>query len=60
MILKKVTVEFHSVDVIVYFADDVKFNHKQLLCLSSKVGRYESEQRGEAIFLANVETDANG
>ena len=48
--------EFHSIDVIVYFADNVKYNHKQLLYLSSKVGRYESIQRGEAIFLANVET----
>jgi len=48
--------EFHCVDVIVYFADNIKFNHKQLLCLSSKVGRYENVQRGEAIFLANVET----
>ncbi|MBU3112987.1 hypothetical protein [Clostridium lacusfryxellense] len=54
---KESSVEFHSIDVIVYFADDVKFNHKQLLCLSSKVGRYESEDRGEAIFLANAETD---
>lgn len=48
--------EFHAVDVIVYFADDIKFNHKQLLYLSSKVGRYENIQRGEAIFLANAET----
>jgi len=48
--------EFHAVDVIVYFADNIKFTHKQLLYLSSKVGRYESIQRGEAIFLANVET----
>ncbi|WP_291636374.1 hypothetical protein [Clostridium sp.] len=48
--------EFHAVDVIVYFADNIKFNHKQLLYLSSKVGRHESMQRGEAIFLANVET----
>jgi late competence protein required for DNA uptake (superfamily II DNA/RNA helicase) len=48
--------EFHAVDVIVYFADDIKFTHKQLLYLSSKVGRYENIQRGEAIFLANVET----
>ena len=48
--------EFHSIDVIVYFADNIKFNHKQLLYLTSKVGRYESTQRGEAIFLANVET----
>ncbi|MBU3093258.1 hypothetical protein K2F40_12245 [Clostridium sp. CM028] len=48
--------EFHSIDVIVYFADNDKYNHKQLLYLSSKVGRYESIQRGEAIFLANVET----
>lgn len=51
------SVKFHFIDVIVYFADDAKFNHKQLLCLSSKVGRYESEDRGEAIFLANVETE---
>jgi len=48
--------EFHSVDVIVYFADNIKFNYKQLLCLSSKAGRYENTQRGEAIFLANSET----
>ncbi|MBU3143121.1 hypothetical protein [Clostridium sp. CF012] len=48
--------EFHAVDVIVYFADNLKFTHKQLLYLSSKVGRYENIQRGEAIFLANVET----
>lgn len=48
--------EFHAVDVIVYFADNIKFNHKQLLYLSSKVGRHENIQRGEAIFLANVET----
>jgi len=48
--------EFHSVNVIIYFADDIKFNHKQLLCLSSKVGRHENSLRGEAIFLANVET----
>lgn len=48
--------EFHAVDIIVYFADDIKFNHKQLLYLSSKVGRNENIQRGEAIFLANVET----
>ncbi len=48
--------EFHAVDVMVYFADNEKFNHKQLLYLSSKVGRYENIQRGEAIFLANVET----
>jgi late competence protein required for DNA uptake (superfamily II DNA/RNA helicase) len=48
--------EFHAVDVIVYFSDNVKFNYKQLLYLSSKVGRYENTQRGEAIFLANGET----
>jgi len=48
--------EFHAVDVIVYFADNIKFTHKQLLYLASKVGRYEGLQRGEAIFLANVET----
>ncbi|MBK5242540.1 hypothetical protein [Clostridium sp.] len=48
--------EFDSVDVIVYFADDINFNHKQLLYLSSKVGRNEKVQRGEAIFLANIET----
>lgn len=48
--------EFHAVDVIVYFADNIKFNHKQLLYLSSKVGRYENIQRGEAIFLANALT----
>ena len=48
--------EFHAVDIMVYFADDIKFNHKQLLYLSSKVGRYENTQRGEAIFLANIET----
>ena len=48
--------EFYAVDVIVCFADDIKFTHKQLLYLSSKVGRYENIQRGEAIFLANVET----
>ena len=48
--------EFHAVDVMIYFADNVNFNHKQLLYLSSKVGRYENIQRGEAIFLANVET----
>ncbi|MGH4119206.1 hypothetical protein [Clostridium sp.] len=48
---------FDAVDVIVYFADDIKFNHKQLLYLSSKVGRNENVQRGEAIFLANIETE---
>ncbi len=48
--------EFHAVDVIVYFADDSKFDYKQLLYLSSKVGRNENTQRGEAIFLANIET----
>jgi len=48
--------EFHSVDVIVYFADDVKFDYKQLFFLSSKVGRFENIQRGEAIFLANDQT----
>ncbi len=53
---EETNLEFHSVDVIVYFADNIKFNHKQLLCLSSKVGRYEDTQGGEAIFLANVET----
>lgn len=49
--------EFHALDVIVNFADDSKFNYKQLLYLSSKVGRYDNTQRGEAIFLANIETD---
>jgi len=44
------------VDVIVYFADNSKFDYKQLFWLSSKVGRYESTHRGEAIFLANVQT----
>lgn len=48
--------KFNAVDVIVYFADNTKFTYKQLLYLSSKVGRYETMQRGEAIFLANVET----
>ncbi|WP_298839184.1 hypothetical protein [Clostridium sp.] len=48
--------EFHSVDVMVYFADDVKFDYKQLFFLSSKVGRFENIQRGEAIFLANDQT----
>ncbi|MGH4051847.1 MAG: hypothetical protein ACREVX_10940 [Clostridium sp.] len=50
-------VQFHYINVIVYFADDEKFNYKQLLCLSSKVGRYENEHKGEAIFLANAETE---
>jgi late competence protein required for DNA uptake (superfamily II DNA/RNA helicase) len=45
--------EFHAVDVIVYFADNIRFNSKQLLYLSSKVGRHDNMQRGEAIFLAN-------
>ncbi len=48
--------KFRAVDIIVCFADDNKFNYKQLLYLSSKVGRYEKIQRGEAIFLANIET----
>ncbi|MBZ9615340.1 hypothetical protein [Clostridium estertheticum] len=48
--------EFHSIDVIVYFADNVKFDYKQLFFLSSKVGRFENIQRGEAIFLANAQT----
>jgi len=48
--------EFHAVDVIVYFADNAKFTYKQLLYLSSKVGRFDTVQRGEAIFLANIET----
>ncbi|MGH4138515.1 hypothetical protein [Clostridium sp.] len=48
--------KLNAVDVIVYFADNTKFTYKQLLYLSSKVGRYETMQRGEAIFLANVET----
>ena len=49
--------QFHYINVIVYFADDDNFSHKQLLCLSSKVGRYENEHKGEAIFLANAETE---
>jgi len=49
--------QFHSIDVIVYFADDDRFNYKQLLCLSNKVGRYDNTHGGEAIFLANVETE---
>ena len=48
--------KFQAVDIIVYFADNSKFTYKQLLYLSSKVGRYETNQRGEAIFLANAET----
>ena len=50
-------IQIPSVDVIVYFADDSKFDYKQLFCLSSKVGRYENSQRGEAIFLANAQTE---
>lgn len=46
-----------DIDVIVYFADDRRFNYNKLLYLCGKAGREENQRGGEVIFLANEETE---
>lgn len=46
-----------NVDVMVYFADDLRFNYKKLTYFCGSVGRSERYWKGEVIFLANEETE---
>lgn len=49
--------DLHDIDVIVYFADDSRFDYSKLLYLCGKAGREENQRGGEVIFLANEETE---
>jgi late competence protein required for DNA uptake (superfamily II DNA/RNA helicase) len=46
-----------NVDVMVYFADDSRFDYKKLIYFCGSVGRSEKDSKGEVIFLANEETE---
>jgi late competence protein required for DNA uptake (superfamily II DNA/RNA helicase) len=48
--------DIDDTDIIVYFADDSKFDYKKLTYLSARAGRSEKDFKGEVIFLANEET----
>ncbi|OFI05030.1 hypothetical protein CLOACE_19510 [Clostridium acetireducens DSM 10703] len=58
-----ITNEFHylfsyltDTDIMVYFADDEKFNYKEFVYLCSKIKGNEGKYRGEVILLAYQET----
>lgn len=55
-----VTNDFYSdignCNIMVFFAEDNIFDYKKLVYLSGKVGKDEINSLGEAIFLANCET----
>lgn len=48
--------DMDDTDIIVYFADDIRFDYKKLTYLSARAGRSEKDFKGEVIFLANEET----
>lgn len=45
-----------NADVMVYFADDFKFDYRKLIYFCGSVGRGKRQWKGEVIFLANEET----
>lgn len=45
-----------NVNIIVFFADSVKFTYKQLIYLCGRTGNGGIKNRGEVLFLANTET----
>ena len=48
--------DMDDTDIIVYFADDIRFDYKKLIYLAARAGRSEKNFKGEVIFLANEET----
>ncbi|MEG1870597.1 MAG: hypothetical protein RR192_01200 [Peptostreptococcaceae bacterium] len=47
----------HPVNIMVFFADSIDFNYKDLIYISSKVNRLSMTEREEVIFLCNCETE---
>lgn len=54
---EKIFSDFINIDVMVYFADDLKFDYKKLAYFCGSVGRSERDSKGEVIFLANEESE---
>lgn len=48
---------YKNTNIIVLFADDVKFDYKKLVNICGKVEKGEKEGRGEVIFLVSEETN---
>ncbi|MEG0132704.1 MAG: hypothetical protein RR891_04825 [Clostridium sp.] len=46
----------HPLNVMLFFADDINFNYKDLVYISSKINRLSMAQREEVIFICNSET----
>ncbi|MCD3194939.1 hypothetical protein G8S49_06745 [Clostridium botulinum C] len=46
-----------NINVMVFFADDIKFDYKKLVYLCGKVGINQNRLSGEVVFLGNYETD---
>lgn len=49
---------FNDINIMIYFADDDKFDYKKLVYLTGRSGLMEQFEKGEVIFLAKKETDA--
>lgn len=52
----RVCADDETVNVIVFFADSVKFTYKELIYFCGRTGRGGIKNRGEVVFLANAET----
>ncbi len=49
---------FNNINIMVYFADDDKFDYKKLVYLAGRSSFMEQFEKGEVIFLAKKETNA--
>ncbi len=47
----------HPLNIMVFFADSIDFNYKDLVYISNKVNRISMEEREEVIFLCKSETE---
>lgn len=48
---------FCNVNIMVYFADDYKFDYKKLVYITARTGNTIDFKKGDVIFLAKKETD---
>ncbi|MCD3282442.1 hypothetical protein G8V05_09420, partial [Clostridium botulinum C/D] len=49
--------KLRNINVMVFFADDIRFDYKKLVYLCGKVGINENRHSGEVVFVGNYETD---
>lgn len=55
---KELGIDIKDCDIMVFFADNIKFDYKKLVFLAGKVGRCDYKIRGEVVFLSRDESAA--